>query len=101
MSEPFPHQAEIIQVLLSAEPSIKKIFLFGSRVEGMNKNGSSDIDLGIIAESKLSMGQLAMINIALDTVDTLYSIDVVDFTSRKDEFAEEAMSRIEVLYEKG
>ncbi len=100
MSNEFPHQEEIIRVVLKAEPSIKKLFLFGSRVDKQNKNINADIDLGIIAEEKLDFRKLARIEGAIDTINTLYSIDVVDFTEREDSFSEEALKNIKIVYEK-
>ncbi|MBU0993945.1 MAG: nucleotidyltransferase domain-containing protein [Proteobacteria bacterium] len=100
MTSEFPHKEEIIQAILKTEPTIKKLFLFGSRVDNQNKNKNADIDLGIIAEKKLSFVKLARIESSIDEIDTLYSIDIVDFTGRNDTFSEEALKKIEVVYEK-
>lgn len=94
-----PHQDEIISELLKAEPSINRLFLFGSRAKRNKATAFSDIDIGIIADSKLNFYQLARLNEAINRIDTLYKIEVVDFTNREDDFSNEALETIEVLYE--
>ena len=94
-----PHKHKIISGLLQAEPSINRIFLFGSRARKDNKSLSCDIDIGIVAENKLSFYRLARLNDAMNRLNTLYTIDVVDFTNRDDGFSKEAMETIEVLHE--
>jgi predicted nucleotidyltransferase len=94
-----PHKHEIISGLLQIETSIKQIFLFGSRARKDNANPFSDIDIGIVAENKLNFYQLARLNEVMDKLDTLYTIEVVDFTNRKDDFSKEAMETREVLHE--
>jgi len=93
-----PHKHEIISGLLKIETSIKQIFLFGSRARKDNANTSSDIDIGIVAENKLNFYQLARLNEEMDKIDTLYTIEVVDFSNRKDDFSNEAMEIREVLH---
>jgi len=50
MSLKLPHKQEIITAILRAEPTVKQIFLFGSRVRLENKSLYSDIDIGIMAK---------------------------------------------------
>jgi len=100
MAKQFPHKKSIIEAILRVEPTIKKIFLFGSRARRDTKNPYSDIDIGVEAEKRLTFLHLARIEEALEELDTLYSIDVVDFTKRKDTFSEEAKKSTEVVYEK-
>lgn len=100
MNYDFPHKQKIMDALLKAVPSILKIFLFGSRVGAQNINPQADIDIGIVCEQKLSLPQLAKIEDALDQLDTLHKIDVVDFTERNDDFTEEAFRKTEIVYEK-
>jgi len=96
-----PHKRAIIAGLLQTESSIKQIFLFGSRAKKDNKTPFSDIDIGIVAENKLSCYQLARLNDAMDRLDTLYTIEVIDFTDRDDDFSKEALKVKEVLHENG
>jgi len=100
MSLKLPYKQEIITAILRAEPTVKQIFLFGSRVQLENMSLYSDIDIGIMAKKKLSFYQLAQLNDAIDRIDTLYTIELIDFTDRKDDFSSEALKNIEVLYEK-
>ena len=96
----FPHKDEIVAALRAAEPSIRKIFLFGSRARGDNLSSSADIDVGILAEKKLSLWQLERISAELEALPSLYRVDLVDFTGRDDDFAREALGDMKVLYEK-
>ena len=100
MDEEFPHKKRIIMTILDSEPGIKKLFLFGSRARRDNKNPHSDIDIGVVAENRLSFLHLAKIEGALDRLDTLYTVDVVDFTQREDAFTREALRDMVLLYEK-
>ena len=100
MPEDFPHKDEIISAILNTVPDIKKIFLFGSRARKDNKNAHSDIDIGVIDSKKLNLLRLAKIEDALDQIQTLYTIEVVDFTQREDAFTNEALKDIAILYEK-
>ena len=100
MPEDFPHKEEIIDAISGTEPRIKKIFLFGSRARGDNRSPHSDIDIGVIATKKLSLLRLAKIEEALDRIQTLHTIELVDFTRREDAFTKEALKDIVILYEK-
>ncbi len=95
-----PHKDGIINAILDTEPDIDKIFLFGSRARGDNRSTHSDIDIGVVATKKLSLLRLARIEEALDQLQTLYTIEIVDFTQREDAFTKEALKDIEILYEK-
>ena len=90
MDEKFPHKKRIIAAILGATPGIKKLFLFGSRARQDNRNPHSDIDIGLIAEDRLNFSRLARIEEELDRLDTLYKVDVVNFTQREDVFTREA-----------
>lgn len=70
------------------------------RARGDNKNPHSDIDIGVVAENRLSFLHLAKIEGALDRLDTLYTVEVVDFTQREDAFTREALRDMVLLYEK-
>jgi len=95
-----PHRQTIVSALLRTEPTIKRIFLFGSRARKDNRTAFSDIDIGIVARRKLTFYQLARLNEALENVETLHTIEVVDFTNRADDFSREAMSKTEELHGK-
>ncbi len=101
MTSEFPHKKEIMKTILSIEPDIKRIFLFGSRARGDNKNPHSDIDIGLVGKKGLAFSTLERIEEALERLDTLYSVEVVDFTGRQDMFTKEALKHQVVIYEKG
>jgi len=94
-----PHQNEIISAILQAEPGVQKVVLFGSRARRSHRR-QSDIDIGVYAEKKLSVMQLARIDEALNAIEMLHTVDVVDFTGRADRFTTEALSDTQILYEK-
>ncbi len=100
MAVNIPHKTALIQAILDACPGVEKIFLFGSRARGDNRNPHADIDIGIIGDRKADFSVLAKIETALDRLDTLYSIDISDFTERNDAFSEQAFSEMVILYEK-
>lgn len=100
MPEDFPHKEEIISAILDTMPNIDKIFLFGSRARGDNRSAHSDIDIGVMATKKLSLLHLARIEEALDQLQTLYTVEIIDFTQREDAFTKEALKDIVILYEK-
>lgn len=87
-------------ILKKSGKKIRQIFLFGSRAKGINRNKNADIDIGILAEKPLSLLELSKIKDEIENLSTLLKIDIVDFTGRKDDFTEEALSNIEVIYEK-
>ena len=99
MTADIPHKRAIVSGLLQAESSIKQIFLFGSRARKNHMTPFSDIDIGILAENKLSFYQLARLHEAMDRINTLYTIEVIDFTNRADDFSKEARKTKEVLHE--
>ena len=95
-----PHKEKIIKAILGAEPNVKKIILFGSRARQDSKNPFCDIDIGVSLERKLSLLQLAKLNDAIDQINTLYTIQLIDFTDREDSFSKEALKTVEIIYEK-
>ena len=100
MVNQIPHILEIKRTILSIEPELRKVFIFGSRAQKKQPDGHSDIDIGIIGMKKLSHFQLHRIEEAVDSIDMLYLVDIVDFTDRDDDFTKQALTEIEVLYEK-
>jgi predicted nucleotidyltransferase len=62
-----------------------RLFLFGSRAKGTG-NDKSDIDIGIISDTRITGRQLLAIQEKLEQIPTLLKIDVVDFNSVDDEF---------------
>jgi predicted nucleotidyltransferase len=72
-------------------------FFFGSRVTGVHSH-TSDIDVGITSpEPKKPVPErvLRSIKIRCEGIPTLYTIDVVDFSTVSDEFRKVALQKIE------
>ncbi|WP_319410194.1 nucleotidyltransferase domain-containing protein [uncultured Desulfosarcina sp.] len=67
-----------------------RLFLFGSRAKGTG-NDKSDIDIGIISDTRITGRQLLTIQEKLEQIPTLLKIDVVDFNSVDDEFKKIAL----------
>jgi len=67
-----------------------RLFLFGSRAKGTS-NDKSDIDIGIISNTRITGKQLLTIQEKLEQIPTLLKIDVVDFNSVDDEFKKIAL----------
>ncbi len=67
-----------------------RLFLFGSRAKGMC-NEKSDIDIGIMPDSRISGKQWLTIQEKLEQIPTLLKIDVVDFNSLDEEFKKVAL----------
>lgn len=73
-----------------------KVFFFGSRVKGNNFN-VSDIDIGIAGPEKISSEVKMGIEEEMDELPTLYTFDIVDFSSVSEDFKEEALKTIEYV----
>lgn len=78
------------------DPAEYKIFLFGSRAEGVNRE-RSDIDVGLDGPRPISFAILGRIREELGNLPTLYKIDVVDFQSVSPDFRTIALRHIEPL----
>lgn len=86
---------KIILNCLDTEPD--EIFLFGSRARNTNKS-FSDFDIGIIPQKHISFRVLQKIEDELDKLDTLKTIDIVDFSFVSKEFLKEATKNKRILY---
>ncbi|MFH2085343.1 MAG: nucleotidyltransferase domain-containing protein [bacterium] len=71
-------------------------FIFGSRTNDQGDD-RSDIDIGIEGQSPLSVTKLANLREDLDNLPTLYSFDVVDFSTVSDSFKKTAKLAIDPL----
>ncbi|MHB8362688.1 MAG: nucleotidyltransferase family protein [Patescibacteria group bacterium] len=70
-----------------------KIFFFGSRVFGI-KNDRSDIDLGIEYRDSIDLRILSKIKEDIDNLNTLYTVDLVDFKTVSEDFKNVALKKI-------
>ncbi|MBI3600453.1 MAG: nucleotidyltransferase domain-containing protein [Nitrospinae bacterium] len=71
-----------------------RIFFFGSRVAGKG-NERSDIDIGIEGAEPVPMEIFFKIKDEIDTIPTLYKIEIVDFKKAPSDFREVAFQCIE------
>lgn len=73
-------------------PNKDKVFIFGSRATGTNRE-FSDIDIGIKPSAALSSSVLSRIKEDLEESDLPYTIDLVDFSGKADRFREVASQK--------
>lgn len=73
-----------------------RLFIFGSRATGDNRQGS-DIDIGIEGAVELTPETLAKIRADLDDLKTLCTFDVVDFKQASPDFYKVAKQNIILL----
>ena len=73
-----------------------RVFIFGSRVSGQGDE-RSDIDVGIQGASAVPIEVLGDIREEMENLDTLYKIDVVDFSTASDRFRQAALQRTETI----
>ena len=71
-------------------------FFFGSRVSG-TAAARSDLDVGIEGVVPLPAQKLRSIKARVESLPTLYSIDVVDFSALTEEFKKVAKAHIEKI----
>ncbi len=69
-------------------------FFFGSRVAGTNTE-TSDIDVGIEGASPVPDSVFRTIRSRIESLPTLYTIDVVDFATVSEDFKRVAKTHLE------
>ena len=74
-----------------------KLFYFGSRVRGSNRE-RSDIDVGIEGNEVVPYEKLHQILNEIDNIKTLYKIDFVDFKDCSQAFVNMARTHIEYIH---
>jgi uncharacterized protein len=74
-----------------------KLFYFGSRVIGTNRE-RSDIDVGIEGNEIVSYEKLHRILNEIDNIKTLYKIDFVDFKDCSEAFVNMAKQNVEYIH---
>ena len=81
------HAAAIVKEELDSN---YKLFLFGSRAKNVHDE-KSDIDIGVLSDTKLTAKQILTIQAKLEKIPTLLKIDFLDFNSVGDEFKKTAL----------
>lgn len=73
-----------------------RVFFFGSRVleKGDEK---SDIDIGIKGLEPIPLNIFSKIEEEIESIQTLYSIEIVDFSRVSEKFKKVAMQKVEYL----
>ena len=96
-----PDQLEIVQdILLKHLPADAKVWVFGSRANWTTKD-SSDLDLALEGESKLSHKVLGALKDAFEDSALPYTVDVVDLNRIGDSFRQIVESQRVLLSEEG
>lgn len=87
-----------LQDVFRRHANIRKVLIFGSRSKGNYRTGS-DIDLAI-ADSKIDYRQLFDIQCEIENLELLYSVDLLDYESKKGTPIGEHIDRVgQVFYE--
>ncbi|MBQ7662356.1 nucleotidyltransferase domain-containing protein [Prevotella sp. E13-27] len=87
-----------LQDVFRRHANIRKVLIFGSRSKGNYRTGS-DIDLAI-ADSKIDYRQLLDIQCEIENLELLYSVDLLDYESKKGTPIGEHIDRVgQVFYE--
>lgn len=87
-----------LQDVFRRHANIRKVLIFGSRSKGNYRSGS-DIDLAI-ADSKIDYRQLLDIQCEIENLELLYSVDLLDYESKKGTPIGEHIDRVgQVFYE--
>lgn len=73
-----------------------KVFYFGSRVNGTNRE-RSDVDIGIEGNEIVPYDKLHQILNDIDNIRTLYKIDFVDFKDCSEAFVDLAKKKVEYI----
>jgi predicted nucleotidyltransferase len=84
--------------LLSAQPEVEKVILFGSRARG-DAEERSDVDLAIIAPTASPRQWLEIVYL-LEEVDTLLPIDIVRWEEASPPLQERILAEGKILYER-
>lgn len=89
---------EIKNIIHSEKDNLEgfRVFFFGSRVKGKNKE-RSDFDIGLLGNSRLNLKTFFQLEEKLDSINTLYKIDLVDMHTVSEQFRNEAIKNSEVI----
>lgn len=91
------HEKEAIRrrVLAAFEGIEADIFLFGSQVDGSARRGS-DYDVGYYAVQPVPSAVLGYLAEELEELPIPARVDLVDFSRVREEFASEALKKVEI-----
>ena len=80
-----PNELEIVRAILAAHVPDRKVWAFGSRVTGTDKE-FADLDLTILGEEPLPAAVAADLAEAFSESDLPFKVDVVDWATTGDSF---------------
>lgn len=76
--------------------NIEKVLIFGSRAKGCYREGS-DIDLALIGKD-ITLRQMLDLSNAIDDIDLLYKIDLIDYEKAQSTPIGEHIRRVGQLF---
>jgi predicted nucleotidyltransferase len=82
--------AQAAAVLKAELPAGWRVIWFGSWAQG-NAEERSDVDLGLLGPEPLTPLELGRLNDALDRIETLFKIDLVDLQAAGERFRTKAI----------
>jgi predicted nucleotidyltransferase len=80
-----PGQLETVKRILAAHAPQAEVRAFGSRATRTAKN-YSDLDLAIVGERKLTLGEMSRLREAFEESDLPFRVDVLDWHAISPEF---------------
>jgi len=86
----------ILDIIKKHVPNCE-VWIFGSRYHGTAKE-SSDLDLVVIGEYKLSLLQMADLRYAFQESDLLFSVDIIDWNKISKTFQSAISKGHKVIY---
>ncbi len=89
-------QAVVLDILRHHLPD-REVWIFGSRVHGGRPKPFSDLDLAVVGDQALSLGQLAALHTAFSESALPFRVDVIDLASAEGRFREEILRGHAVL----
>ncbi|MBI4368898.1 MAG: nucleotidyltransferase domain-containing protein [Elusimicrobia bacterium] len=83
------------EILSSLMAQSVKVYLFGSRAR-RNERSTSDVDIGLIAESPLRPGTLSSLRERIDSLNIPYKVEIVNLMETSEEFRRQALKDAQI-----
>jgi predicted nucleotidyltransferase len=80
-----PQYLEAVRAILRRNVPDREVWVFGSRATGTAKE-YSDLDLVVIGDIPLDLGQLALLENDFDESELPFKVDVVDWATASESF---------------
>ena len=85
MIDAAPGHLETVKAILTRHLPEREVWVFGSRATATAKE-YSDLDLAVIGDIPLDLGQLAVLEHDFDESDHPFKVDVVDWAAASESF---------------